>query len=141
MDVGPFSILRVVASFPTQANLKEGVNDDLAIPQSATLNTALLQDVMQKISPDDVMEGIVHSALGKRKSPFEQTAKLAKRTRDKHTEPTPSSAETTASSPHSPINKRPEKTRKASIPRSDGKDDVKAITAPPHMTRSRTKQA
>lgn len=117
-----------MASFPTQVNLKEGVNDDLAVPPSATVNTALLRDVMQTISPDDIMEGIVHSALGKRKSPFEETPKPVKRTREDHTDSSlPLDMNPAYKSPKH--DERPEKIRKASIPRGDGKEDVVAIPA------------
>ena len=70
-DAGKYSLLRIVASFPAETNLKRCLEED---PDEeghpvASLNMSLLKQVTRRLSPLDFLQGIENSLQnnGKRK--------------------------------------------------------------------------
>ena len=73
-DAGKYSLLRIVASFPAETNLKRCLEedpDDEGHPV-ASLNMSLVKQVTRRLSPIDFLQGLEDSLLlrnrnGKRK--------------------------------------------------------------------------
>ena len=63
-DAGKYSLLRVVASFPAETNLKRCLeedpddNDDEGRHPVASLNMSLVKQVTRRLSPIDFLQGL-----------------------------------------------------------------------------------
>jgi hypothetical protein len=78
-DAGKYSLLRIVASFPAETNLKRCLEED---PDEeghpvASLNMSLVKQVTRRLSPIDFLQGLEDSLLkrnnnGKRKRGVEK---------------------------------------------------------------------
>ena len=77
-DAGKYSLLRIVASFPAETNLKRCLEEDPDIEGHpvASLNMSLVKQVTRRLSPVDFLQGLEDSFKrnnnGKRKRGVEK---------------------------------------------------------------------